>query len=213
MSSYIETRHEGPRGCGYRKKGGTYLIGGKLSEPCGKLPRVLTICPTCYGGIHFSRGWTWIDAVPLFKPLKCRIPSKCEEQCPLSTEVLSLGETWKAGLLWVGEKFYSTSDNFTLEAANLGISRRIANIPREFKLGETWVFLAHKKAGIGENGEAAPAIFSFFKPHAIEYVVRGDETEEELEKKESRGITLVNVVNPTQAELPFDSQGNEEEEE
>ena len=38
-----------------------------------------------------------------------------------------------------------------------------------------------------------PGVFSAFKPTAVEYVVRGDETKEELETKVKRGITPVKV--------------------
>jgi hypothetical protein len=86
----------------------------------------------------------------------------------------------------------------------MGICRRITNIPREFKLGETWVLLAHRKAIATlaeepEQGELLPtnkyqsAIFSVFRPIAMEYVIKGDETQEELEKIVNRGITPVNV--------------------
>jgi hypothetical protein len=52
----------------------------------------------------------------------------------------------KAGLLWIGERFYKTPGEFSSEANELGISRRISAVPREFKRGETWVLLAHPKA-------------------------------------------------------------------
>ena len=51
----------------------------------------------------------------------------------------------KAGLLWIGEQFYPTPGEFTREAEELGISRRISAVPRDFKLGETWVLFAHRK--------------------------------------------------------------------
>ena len=36
-----------------------------------------------------------------------------------------------------------------------------------------------------------PGIFHAFRPRAAEYVVKGSESEEELERKVKRGITLV----------------------
>jgi hypothetical protein len=46
-------------------------------------------------------------------------------------------------MIWIGEKFYKTPADFDREGAELGISRRIAAVPRGFKIGETWVLLAH----------------------------------------------------------------------
>jgi hypothetical protein len=102
----------------------------------------------------------------------------------------------KAGLIWVEEKFYPTAEDFMKEAQAQGISRRVSAIPRGFKLGETWVLLAHRLAvshilpeGCSTNGEKVihqAAIFRVFKPSAVyiatstEYVVKGTETEEEL---------------------------------
>jgi hypothetical protein len=112
----------------------------------------------------------------------------------------------QVGLLWVGEKFYPTPGEFNREALDMGISRRITALPKGFKLGETWVFLAHRKAvhlnysgtapefGDPEDHLYAPGIFRIFKPQAIEYVVKGDETPEELQKLIDRGITPIKVV-------------------
>lgn len=54
----IQTIIEARRGCGYKKPGGTYLIGGKNPAPCCKLPFPITCC----GHIKFSRGFTWINS-------------------------------------------------------------------------------------------------------------------------------------------------------
>lgn len=105
------------------------------------------------------------------------------------------------GLMWVGEQFYTTTE-FSNEAALHGISKRIAAIPNEFEIGKTWLALAHKKAVTVavETIPAAvsltysPGIFMFFRPSRIEYVVRGDETTEHLERLEKRGVTLVRVI-------------------
>jgi len=121
--------------------------------------------------------------------------------CPLARPGAIEG---KAGLIWVGEQFYATPADFLAEACTMGISRLISTVPRNFRLGETWVLLAHRK-GIGrleaaedelvETIKWTPAIFSIFKPTAIEYVVKGTETEEELERLSARNITAVKVIN------------------
>ncbi len=82
------------------------------------------------------------------------------------------------GLIWVGEMFYKTPRAFLKEAAEQGISRRIRSIPRDFKLGETCVWLAHRKAV--EGVDMTPGVFYAFLPQRIEYIVKGDETEEKL---------------------------------
>jgi hypothetical protein len=119
------------------------------------------------------------------------------------------------GLLWVGDKFY-TANEFRAEALRQGISKRIGAIPRGFKVGETWILLAHIKGGtrsisIGEDQTAIekfPAIFHAFKPSRIEYVVTGLETETELKAMEDRGITLIEVIRDIdlQSSIEFSNQ-------
>jgi hypothetical protein len=79
----------------------------------------------------------------------------------------------------------------------MGISKRIAQIPRELVVGKTWIALAHPKAYFSTcDFEAGfnPGIFCFFIPQRIEYIVAGSETEQELDSMEKRGITLVQVT-------------------
>ena len=197
----MEIRREKPRGCGRRKPGGLYLVAPGEGEPCCKLPLKLDVCPTCHAGIKPARGWTWIDGDAFLGGITCQNPYR-EDTCPAAQPM------GMVGLLWVGEKFYPTPDDFSREALEMGISRRISALPKGFKLGETWVFLAHRK-GISMCLEAEdgtqeevfyPAIFRIFKPTAVEYVVRGDETPEELEKLIDRGITPVKVLPAEEAE-------------
>ena len=186
----IQTRFDSKRGCGYRKVGGTYLMGPAPQAACCKLPFALTVCPTCHAGIKPTRGWTWVDAAVLFATQPCADPG-CG--CPLD----DCGRLTSTGLLWVGGAFYKTADEFLLEAQRLGVSRRIPAVPRGFVLGETWVLLAHRKLCPLPQPDGStllkPGVFSAFKPTAVEYVVRGDETKEELETKVKRGITPVKV--------------------
>lgn len=212
MAIEIQKRVEGKRGCGYRKPGGIYLVGPPTGQSCCKLPFPLTVCPCCRAGIKPARSWTWVDAGQLFEkePL-CKemgtLPGmpfyslKNPEdfyknfgfipKCPLAApQIIGM-----AGLLWIGEKFYKTPDDFLQEANTMGISRRISAVPKGFEPGKTWVLLAHRKGyAIGGNLETnesdwLPAIFSVFRPGAIEYVVKGDETEEDLERLAKRGVT------------------------
>jgi len=194
----IETRHESRRGCGFRKPGGIYLCSGGYGRHCGALPIELSVCPTCHHGIHPARGWTWINLADLAAVRGCSkgveigdgdyaIGQGCGD-CPIAD-----GRIQEVGLIWVGEKFYPTATNFAEEANKMGISRRISAIPRKFKLGETWVALAHRKA-IEALPDPKAGIFHVFKPTGIEYVVKEDDSEEKLNGLEKRGITLVRVV-------------------
>lgn len=215
--------NESKRGCGFRKAGGLYLVGGGETVPCGKLPIPLTVCPTCGQGIKPARGWTWVNGkklAELVADIECNQPhcGTCSINNPPE----------KVGLIWVGEKFYKTTDKFLNEVAEKGISRRITHIPHDFKLDETWVWLAHRKAiecnvccGTGhwhsyttttegseklenyticENCEGIgyfAGVFYAYKPERIEYAVKGDETEKELEGMEKRGISLIKLVRTT----------------
>jgi len=114
------------------------------------------------------------------------------------------GYIGKAGLIWIGEQFYKTPQDFLQEAREQGISRRISTVPKGFEPGKTWVLLAHRKGIAPADTPDAPgdysrghipAIFAMFKPQAIEYVVKGDETQEELERIIKRGLTPVRVRN------------------
>ncbi len=209
----IEDRYDEERGCGWRKEGGLYMVSGGMSRGCGKLPIPLTVCPCCHAGIKPTRGFTWVT-YDLIKNAPCTVvqrehfsglgtlPVQCSGCHPFN------GTVPRFGLLWVGGSFYKTPDAFTDESARLGISRRISAIPREFEIGKDWILLAHRecihtgnmvpKEGDDEKVTMVPeilaGIFQAFCPIAIEYVVKGTETDEELEAMQKRGLTLVRVI-------------------
>jgi hypothetical protein len=214
---------EAARGCGYRQPGGLYLVADEPSEACPKLPVETSTCPCCGVGIRPARGYTWVDADMLLKPEK-HGSIEHDVLCPLGSG-RSLG---RAGLIWIGERFYPSPAAFLSEASRMGISRRITAVPRDFEIGETWVLLAHKRAiqqrcdhceeyarggGLWADAECEecggdgvlwkPGVFTLFQPSAIEYIVRGDETDEELEALEKRGIEPVEVIRANeQQEVP-----------
>lgn len=128
------------RRCGYRKLGGLYLVSGPGGMPCDRLPLELTVCPTCSQGIKQSRGWTWVDVAALVDGTHRGCGDEWE--CPFCFRP---GDMGMAGLLWVGGKFYPSVKSFEDEARAMGISRRIAAVPRGFAAGKTWVLLAHPK--------------------------------------------------------------------
>lgn len=200
------------RGCGYRNSGpngyGIYLMGGELSAPCGLLPHVLDVCPCCGAGVKPARGWTWIEP-GLFR----NIPEDCGNDwcrlCPLSVR-----SSWKrAGLIWIGERFYKTAQEFSSEARALGVSRKLRAIPHDFVIGETWVFFAHRKGKIWINEdnkeEWRPAIFTAFLPFHIDLVIDDpddipDYCERLQEKWGEDKVRIVKVVRDYETQREMD---------
>jgi len=209
----IPVLHEPKRGCGFRKAGGLYLVSEGTMEECDLLPIRLTVCPVCGEGMKPARGWTWIDADKLIEPRPHGPTERHDARCPLAHPI------GRAGLIWIGESFYPTTSSFMAEAEQMGVSRRIGAVPKDFEPGKTLVLLAHRKATTkacdctlnkvvatytkdperdcedcaGSGRSAVPAIFTAFLPKAVEYVVKGDETEEELERLVERGLRPVKV--------------------
>lgn len=139
---------EARRGCGYRRVGGLYLEGMGDWSPCCRLPTEIALCPTCGGGIHFSRNIQFMLPKALFaEPPVCLtqmpIDQTMRADCPLATIENS---TAKIALVWIGAGDYPTPKDFMTEANEQGISRRIATLPKDLTLGVTRVMLAHRKA-------------------------------------------------------------------
>jgi len=134
---------EAKRGCGYRKIGGTYLEGDPGGFACGRFPLAIAPCPLCDHRPAFSRALQRITPKNILhaSPV-CAIgdEERCSG-CPLNKAL----DVFQAGLMWVGGKFY-TPDNFAAEATSMGVSKRISVVPKWFKVGQTWVFLAHEQA-------------------------------------------------------------------
>jgi hypothetical protein len=200
------------RGCGYRKVGGLYLVGGGIGVACDRLPFELSVCPCCSGGIKPSLGWTWIRPGLLFQgPHTLDIEPSGFEPCGESWCWLCIdpGKFEKAGLLWIGGRFYQSPADFIKEGIEMGFSRRIKSVPRGFKVGETPVLLAHRKTierpvmpeDVENNpklrGELIanfPGIFYVWMPQAIEKIFteseRGSKAVQDAEK---HGIQAVFV--------------------
>ena len=185
-----EIHNEPARKCGFRKPGGIYLVSEGTMVPCGGLPVPVHTCPTCGGGIKFARGFTWFSPKTLFQREEaCNFNFSQCTTCPVG---FSAPE--KAGLLWVGEKFYKTPQEWMGEAREQGVSRRIAMIPRELEIGKTWIFVAHNKGIPDSDGKMQPGIFHAFKPSRLEYILKGDESEGDIKKLERRGLTLIQLT-------------------
>jgi hypothetical protein len=205
---------EAKRGCGYRKVGGLYLVGSGGGIACDRLPIAIEICKCCGQGIKQTRGWTWVDIAGLVGGdhfiatdvngqkhtaeeggRTALYACGCHQSCPLCHNVASMG---RGGLLWIGTQFYSSVEMFEAEVKALGVSRRITTLPRDFKLGETWVLLAHPKGVIKPCGDLqakyVPAIFRVWKPERIERIYKeGQRDSEAVQADIKRGITPVFV--------------------
>jgi len=165
------------RGCGYRKAGkngyGVYIMADAPSAPCGRLPFLLMVCPCCGEGVKPSRGFTWIQPGNLFSALReIECGSPLCYACPLGD---SLWGHDKAGLIWIGEKFYPTSEHFRIEAQRQGISRKLPAIPNDFEIGKTWVYFAHRKCIPYKDAQGEmqwyPGVFMAVRPKYIDLVI------------------------------------------
>lgn len=185
------------RGCGYRRLNKLYLVGAGVAIWCHRLPlNIPEICPVCGSGVKFSRGLTWINPKELFG--ECMEKDKDYPCHKVECKICYPPE--KVGLMFVGQEY--TPQSFSIEAAQLGVSKAIGAIPKGLELGKTWIFLAHKKAGtclttedpLSKKVIECPAVFYAFVPVRIEMLIKkSDATEERLEKLKERNITPIIV--------------------
>lgn len=195
MHTSILTVTDYKRGCGWRKTGGLYLVSDGPGIVCGRLPIPTGTCPTCGHGIRPARSFTWVDGSKFLEAAPECTLQECG-WCPMD-RLISNG-IGKAGLIWIGEKYYPTLEDFQEEAHRYGISRRLTNVPNDFVVGETWVLLAHRKAILdpfewGKKVTYSPGIFRVWKPERIEIIVTGDEPDDEIEGYLARGLTPVKI--------------------
>lgn len=194
------------RGCGYRKVGAIYLCADGLYSYCDRLPYELVKCEACGAGISITRGMTKIQPDKVFNN---HIMCTCFGFCPMCTP------PDHGYIMGVGKRYYATPEAFIREGLNMGISKRIGAVPRDFKLGITWVYLAHPEAANHINRvvadvvfddqvrgmqykmleyEKAPGIFAAVRPTRLEMLIyEKDNTEETRQALEKRGITPVIV--------------------
>lgn len=180
---------EPKRLCGFRSPGkdgvGIYLRGSGFNEPCERLPWLLDKCPCCGGMYRQSRGFTWIDPMSMFDPYSQPVCTATldddpfekhqHERCWMCNPEL-LGS--KAGLIWIGEKFYARPINFLKEAEIMGISRKLGALPNGFRVGEHAIFLAHSRTFSNRlpDGkiEYKPGVFAAFKPTSVDLVIEDE---------------------------------------
>ena len=198
---------EKKRGCGYRQVGGLYIVGKGMTEPCDRMPYELRPCPVCNCGPKFSRGWQWIsDPLRYFGfhgaekneavPWTCA----CETSCPLCYPLADD----PYGLMPVSSAAY-TPEEFVAEAAEMGVSKRIAAVPNGLIPGRTWVLLSHKKFPYSPEGELfegvlepdrRPAIFYAFRPTRVEMIVTQTQLQDVDFMESLRKRSLVPVAVP-----------------
>jgi len=184
---------EQARGCGYRKAGGLYLVSDGIWTTCDRLPIPIGRCPACGMGHPFPRSPREFNAFQLFGNHNDTAACIDRQVCPVCRPADA-----PAFMFGVGERSYSTADLFMKEALDMGISKRIAMLPRHMKIGETRVYLVHEKAVLvsvdPETGKETRAmgIFSSFVPKRVELVLWESQKSDELEEKlAKRGITPV----------------------
>jgi len=219
---------EQERGCGFRKIGGVYLVSDGGSMACDGLPVELSPCSDCGYEIHQARSMQPIHAGYLASKMRGH---KCKEDfagCPLcyyaeeyADEFAMTPEERKAQevqvpkvffIMYVSKEFY-TPESFIDEARTQGISKRIApdSLPRGFKVGVDWVFLAHQEVHFRPNcgkttvtfkdttsaelEQPKPTIkrgiFYAFKPQRLELVLWKGTDAEMIRDYEERGYTVV----------------------
>lgn len=203
----IETK----RGCGYRKIGALYLCGEYIHVPCDRLPLEVGSCPVCGSGVHFTRNTAEINPFRLWGDHKSCVCGLCFVCQPPDDVSFIMG---------VGERYY-TPQSFLEEAKQIGISKRIPALPKKLQLGETVLYLSHKKAvevrqslavqaavGIAEGidnpqmrlleAEGEPeyrmGVFCAFIPRRVEMLIKESElTDKKRKELEKRGITPIPV--------------------
>lgn len=179
----IETK----RRSGYRKVGGIYLVGA-LRAVCDKLPIPLEVCPTCGQGFKVKRN------VTAFKPYDFFGGSHeiCQENpgiCPVCYPPSGVQY-----MLPVGRHFYPTPNDFIQESGVFGVSKRVPLVPKDLKIGESYIYLVHDLI-VNKGGTFVPGIFASFKVSRIDYLVWHSEVMNEaaMDKYIKKGWTIVPI--------------------
>jgi len=123
---------EAERGCGFRHIHGIYMVCDGFQIACDRLKLELDTCKICGQKPEFSRGITRFNPFKLFGEHE-----NCEcdggKNCPLCFPK----EDGIDFLMWVGKQY--TEESFIAEALNMGVSKKIPWIPRDFIVGESWI--------------------------------------------------------------------------
>lgn len=212
----VQISFEQERECGFREIGGVYLRGARqLGMTDSNMPLPLASIMEGFQVPH-SMGWERLVN-----------PSRFWDHI-VDPNFLLYGLKEDAILTWVGEQYYSPAESIAeaeeLQADGLprGFSRRVnfKSLPEGVVPGKTWVLLAHIKGMtfahwkeraeqfgfdvskhevlFGANG-FVHAIFSAFILDRVEYILSGDETQEEVDAIVAKGFSPV-IVRPVDNE-------------
>jgi len=170
-------------------------------EPHPELPKK-AVCETC-GKVDYrsnlSKAWrakvAEMDTVA--KKEEVTVVTKTVEETPEEEPKLEVKAVDL--LMWVGNKFYPSPNDFLQEARTMGACKRVPMLPRAVVAGESRVFLAHDEAITSEllahdedvadeeGSGGSPGIFAYFVVNGITFITTpGTNIPEELKK---RGIT------------------------
>ena len=188
------------RGCGTRKKGGLYLFFScEMVTYCTRLPmKNPDICPCCGEGFRIFRSMRVINPLKVFG----KAENPCRDGCPICNP------PEKAGLMWVGQQFY-TPDEFREEARRLGISKRMPSKIEGLNPGDLVMF-AHKKGYDPEGQEPAPGVFIAARLTEYQKVLSEDQAKDQdlIEELEKDGIVpVLEVEDPDETPAPVCTRG------
>jgi hypothetical protein len=191
------------RGCGFRYPG-LYLFGMGVAVSCDRLPLKIPICPCCGETIRQLRSVRIINPNKMYgkhlvyevtdemleNPLTVHKTCDCDIGCPVCHP------PEKAGLMWIGERYYPTPKSFIQEARIAGVSKRVPVVPKEIKIGD-WVFLAHPNGNELDLDHPERIIYAF-QVQQIQRVLTPVQAEDEkfVEKIKQRGYVPVIETGP-----------------
>lgn len=138
MSVQILDVYDRERGCGWRHEGGMYLTGAADMLECYMLPFALNECACCGQRVKLTRGLQKVNVRRLTQDAECSSPTSACQLCLIK-------RTEDAWLIGVGHKHYKTRDAYLREAIEMGISKRIAQIPRGFEVGKSVILIGYPK--------------------------------------------------------------------
>ena len=179
------------RECGYRQVGGLYLVSEGMAMVCDRIPVPIVPCGVCGELPRFTRGVARIRPYALWGQ-----HASCADMAREFVDPLC--DPPDAGfLMWVGSDY--TAESFRLEAARLGVSKRISQVPEDLRLGVDWVFLAKQRiipqltGELEERRRYGPGVFFVFRPARIEKIVTDLTDPGELAELRRQGIEPVIV--------------------
>lgn len=150
------------RGCGFRYPG-LYLFGSGIAVSCDRLPLKIPICPCCGETIRALRSVRIFDPNKMFGvhyKYDCDPSIQGAKTCDCDISCPACHPPAKAGLMWIGERYYPTPKDFIREAQQAGVSKRIPTVPKDLAPGD-WVFLAHPKANEFDLDHPERIIYAF----------------------------------------------------